>query len=243
MNVAENLAPAEHKRVQRVFRDPIVKLRTLVLDHFSYHHRVGYLLNCWPDIFEELHIRRSNIDNISERINQKISNCPDFTTLRIDNSYVPSSTLMSIVRHIKDNVHMLHLHTIELSVISASRKFSKTDVKKPLFVTSLTIDVCHLLAAVLTMSTSLHNLILSFNGLTDERAQIILQGASRSTSLLTLDLTGNVITNNVEDDVIQLLNKAPTLTSLLLGDNVITKPTRSAIIRESLTRHDLRLSL
>ena len=256
MNVAENLTPSEHKRVQRVFKGGDsssscsssqggcgVKLKHLVLDHFSYHHRVGYLLNCWPDIFEQLHIRRSNLDNISERINQKISRCRDLTTFRIDNSYVPCGTMLSICRHIRDNVQMSRLHTIELSVVSAGRKFSKSDVKKPSFVSSLSADVCQVLAAVLTSSPSLQHLVLGYNGLADSKARLILQAAAKSTSLLTLDLTGNVITNDVEDDVIQLLKAAPQMTSLLLADNVITAPTRSNVIKASLALHDLRLSL
>ncbi|CAL1536230.1 unnamed protein product [Lymnaea stagnalis] len=242
MNVAENLTPGEHKRVFKTFHEQR-GLKTLVLDRFSYHHRVGYVLTCWPDILTGLQVKRCNIDNVAEKVNDKVSNCPELSSLTLENCFVPSHCLCSIVGHIHQQISRLVLTTLELTLLSSTRKFSKNDAKKTFFRPALTIEVCTKLADIVRSSPTLKHLLLSYNGLSDEKAKVLLRSTVESQALVTLDLTGNLIGNDVEDDVIVLLNKATRLKSLLLGDNNITKETRSAIIRGSLSRHDLRLSL
>ncbi|XP_059153279.1 uncharacterized protein LOC131939049 [Physella acuta] len=242
MNVAENLTPAEHKRVFNTFHEQR-GLKTLVLDHFSYHHRISYILSCWPNVITGLQIKRSNVDSVAERINEKISRCPALASLTLENCFVPTYCLFSIVSHIAQHAPVLNIVTIELTLLSSARKFSKNDAKKTYFRPALTYDVCVELANIVKNSTSLKNLLLSYNGLTDDKAKVLLRSTVESRSLASLDLTGNLIGNDVEEDVILLLSKANQLKSLLLGDNNITKETRSAIIRGSLSRHDLRLSL
>ena len=243
MNVAENLTKTENKRVQRIFRDPVIQLKCLMLDHFSYHHRVSYLLGCWPNILEQIHIRKCNLDSVSGRINEKITGCKQLTVLKLDNCFIPPSTLLSITEHIRNKTGSLRLVTLELSVLSAFRKFSKGEVKKGLFKPALTLPVCESLAQVIEKSASLKHVVLNYDALDDERTRILMQAATVSRSLLTLDLTGNMISNGVEKDVVKLLKTDTPLTSLFLGDNGINSQTRSAIIRESLSKHQLRLSL
>ncbi|KAH9507927.1 hypothetical protein Btru_053243 [Bulinus truncatus] len=244
MNVAENLTPGEHRRVQKTFSEQRGgALKTLTLDHFNYHHRISYLLGCWPNVLTSLQVKRSNIDSIAEKINEKLSVCPEMTSLTLENCFVPSHCLLSIVDYMNTHAPSLSITTVEFTLLSSARKFSKNDAKKTYFKPALTTDVCAGIAELVKNSPTLKHLILSYNGLSDEKAKIILQSTVHSRALATLDLTGNLIDNAVEEDVILLLNRATRLKSLLLGDNNITKETRSAIIRGSLSRHDLRLSL
>lgn len=243
MNVAENLTSGEHKRVQKIFSDPSVKLKTLVLDHFSYHHRISYILNSWPHFLQNLQIKRSTVDSAAEKVNEKLSLCPSLESLTLENCFVPANSLMSIVDHIYCHAHSLHLTTLELTTLSSSRKYTKNDAKKSYFKPALTIEVCRKLADILKSSPTLKHLLLSYNGISDEKSKILLQAVPSSQTLNTLDLTGNLIGNAVEEEVITVLGTAMKLKSLLLGDNGFTKDTRSAIIKKSLNRHDLRLSL
>ncbi|KAK0042712.1 hypothetical protein Bpfe_027862 [Biomphalaria pfeifferi] len=242
MNVAENLTPCEHKRVQKTFSEQR-GLKTLVLDHFSYHHRISYLLASWPNVLRALQIKRSNIDSVAEKINEKLTGSPEMTSLTLENCFVPSHCLHSIVSYINAHASSVNITTLEFTLLSSARKFNKNDAKKTYFKPAITNEVCASLAELVHSSPSLKHLILSYNGLSDEKAKVLLQATVGSRALATLDLTGNLIGNAVEDDVMLLLNKATNLKSLLLGDNNITKETRSVIIRGSLSRHDLRLSL
>lgn len=243
MNVAENLTFGEHKRVQRIFNRPCQKLQTLILDRFSFNHRVGYILDCWPNVFKNLEIKKSNLEGMSEKITNKLSKSSPLEYLSLDNCYMHSSTVRAIVKHIGDAGHFLKLNKLQLTILSSSRRFTKTDTKRPHFKPTITRSVCQALADMITSSTGLRELLLSYNGISTENAKIVLRSVAKIKSLTLLDLTGNLIGNDVEDDVILLISKHPQLTSLFLGDNNITKETRSAIIKESLNRIDLRLSL
>lgn len=245
MNVAENLSVNEHKHVQAVFGNRQgIGLKELVLEHFSYHHRVGYVLTSWPDgSLEKLTIKRSSVEGVADRLMKKLSGLPHLTHLTLDNCFITPLTLCPVVSHLQEHASSMRLTSLELTLLSAARKFNKNDSRKPFFRPALTDEVCDLIASLVKSSCTLLCLLLSHNGINDERAAIILRATAQSKSLLTLDLSGNLITNKVENDVVFVLTKATGLTSLFLDDNSITKPTRSAIIRESLCRHDLRLSL
>ena len=245
MNVAENLSASEHRRVQAVFGNRQgIGLRELVLEHFSYHHRIGYVLTSWPDgSLERLTFKRSSVEGVAERLKQKLTGLPHLTHLTLDNCFVTPLTLCPLVSHLKEHASSMRLTSLELTLLSAARKFNKNDSRKPFFRPALTDEVCELLAGLVQTSRTLRYLLLSHNGINDDRAAIILRSSAYSDSLLTLNLSGNLITNKVEQDVLFVLTKATRLTSLFLDDNSITKSTRSAIIRESLSRHDLRLSL
>ncbi|GFR72381.1 hypothetical protein ElyMa_005704500 [Elysia marginata] len=245
MNVAENLSASEHKHVQAVFGNrQSIRLKELIIEHFSYHHRVGYVLASWPDgSLEKLTIKRSSVEGVADRLKNKLTGLPQLTHLTLDNCFITPLTLGSVVSHLCEHASSMRLTSLELTLLSAARKFNKNDSRKPYFRPAITEEVCELLASLVETSHTLQNLLLSHNGINDERAAIILRSTTHSKSLLTLDLSGNWLTNKVENDVMFVLTKATGLTSLFLDDNSITKPTRSAIIRESLCRHDLRLSL
>ncbi|CAG5121891.1 unnamed protein product [Candidula unifasciata] len=243
MNVAENLTPSEHKRVHKVFSERMLALKTLALDNFSYHHRIGYILGCWPNYIQNLRIKKCNIDSVTEKINEKLSLCPDLTSLTLENCFVPVCSLLSIADHILERASILQLTTLELTILSSSRKFNKSDAKKAYFKPALTYQVCSRLADILKSSLTLKTLILSYNGLSGDIARLLLLATPDSLALATLDLTGNLIGNDIQDDVILVISKAVKLKSLLLGDNSITKEARSAIIQKSLCRQDLHISL
>ncbi|RUS74356.1 hypothetical protein EGW08_017879 [Elysia chlorotica] len=245
MNVAENLSGGEHRRIHAVFGNRQgIRLKELILEHFSYHHRVSYVLASWPDgSLEKLTIKRSSVEGVADRLKRKLTGLPHLTHLTLDNCFVTPQTLGPVVTHLTENASFMRLTSLELTLLSSARKFNKNDSRKPFFRPALTDEVCELLARLVRVSNSLRYLLLSHNGINDDRAATILRSSAQSQSLLTLDLSANLITNKVESDVMFVLSKAKGLTSLFLNDNNITKATRSAIIRESLSRHDLRLSL
>lgn len=243
MNVAENLTPLEHKRVHKVFSGKLMALKTLVLDNFSYHHRIGYILGCWPNFIQNLRIKKSNIDSVAEKVKEKLSLCGELTVLALENCFVPAPSLLSIVDHILQRASILHLTTLELTILSSARKFNRSDAKKAYFKPALTDHICARLADIVRSSPTLRSLLLSYNALSENKARRLLLATPDSPALQTLDLTGNLIGNGIQDDVILVIDSALKLKSLLLGDNGITKETRSAIIQKSLCRQDLHLSL
>ena len=243
-NSAENLTPAQHRRVRRVFAGGTpVALQSLCLEHVNYHHRLAYLLSCWPDIFHKLEVRKSNLDSAGARLTEKLSQCRHLTTLVLEHCHVLASTLESVLQQLSALHERLVLRTLCLNLLSSARHFTRSDAKKPGFKPSLSLACCRSLAQFIRGSTTLAELTLCHDAIDDVKLRLLAEAASQSASLTSLDLTGNVIGDEACDDVVALLIQNRRLTTLYLHENSFSADVRRVLINSAVDRDSLKLSL
>lgn len=242
-NSAENLTPAEHRRVRQVFTEQSVALRSLALDHVNYHHRVAYLLSSWPSIFEKLEIRKCNLDNTTEKLADKLARCQNLTTLILEHCHVTTATLEALLQQINLMHGQLVLKIVFFNLLSPARHFTRSDAKKHKFKPSLTLACCRYLSQFLAESQTLRELGLCYNGIDDLKFRMLAEATTRSCGLTSLDLTGNIIGDNACDDVIGVMRDTKTLQFLFLHENNFTTAIEKMVIKGSLDRTNLKLSL
>ncbi|KAK7480581.1 hypothetical protein BaRGS_00028157 [Batillaria attramentaria] len=242
-NSAENLTPGLHRRVKQVFSECSVGLKSLCLEHVNYHHRVAYLLSCWPPIFEKLEIRKCNLDNVADKLSDKLRHCRNLTTLVLEHCHVLTSSLEAVLRQMCVMHEELVLKTVCLNLLSSARHFTRSDARKPNFKPSVSMTACRLICQFVVDSQTLKELALCHDGIDDVKFQLLTESASMSCSLTSLDLTGNVIGDDAYDDVTTVLLRGKKLQSLFLHENNFSHDTRKLLIKRSLDRDDLKLSL
>lgn len=226
-----------------MFSGSSIGLQNLCLEHINYHHRVAYLLACWPHIFHKLELRKSNLDNAATSLNAKLAGCRHLSSLILEHCHVLSSTLEAVLRQLCLLHGQLVLKTVCLNLLSSARHFTRSDARKAGFKPSLNLNCCVLLAQFVTNSSTLTDVTLCHDGVDDVKLRVMIDAASKSGSLTTLDLTGNVIGDESCGDVISALFKARSVRTVYLHENSFSAEGRRLMINSLLDREDLRVSL
>lgn len=243
-NSAENLTQAQHRRVRRVFAGGTpVGLQSLCLEHVNYHHRLAYLLSCWPDIFHKLEVRKSNLDSSGAKLLEKLSQCRHLSTLVLEHCHVLASTLEVVLQQLSALRERLVLRTLCLNLLSSARHFTRSDARKPGFKPSLSLACCRFLAQFVAGSPTLTELTLCHDAIDDVKLRVLAEATSRSASLTSLDLTGNVIGDEACEDVVAFLINDRKLSILYLHENSFSADVRKALINGAVGKDSLRLSL
>ncbi|XP_076435888.1 uncharacterized protein LOC143275572 [Babylonia areolata] len=248
-NSAENLTPAMHRRVKQAFSGggpaaPSLGLQTLCVEHVNYHHRLAYLLSCWPhSLFRRLELRKSNLNSVSQSLRDKLYHGRHLSTLVLEHCHVLSATLESVLQGLCEAWDHLVLTSLTLSLLSTSRHFARQDARKPSFRPSLTLHGCRLLARFLSLSPTLSDMSLCHDGIDDAKVRVLVEAASRSETLTSLDLTGNVIGDASCEDVIAVVTGSRKLSALYLHDNSFGADVRKVLVNCSLEKTSFKLSL
>lgn len=242
-NAAENLTFSEHRRVREVFQEAQVALQNLTLEHINYHHRVAYLLSCWPNIFRKLELRKCNLDITADKLVEKLVACRHLSTLVLEHCHVMASTLETLLQQMGCLHAQMALRTLSLTLLSTGRHFARADAKKPTFRPSLSLTGCRLLAQFLADSRTLQELALCHDAIDDMKVRALGEGLARSVSLGSLDLTGNVIGEGAYEDLLAIVDGARTLRALYLHDNCLGAAVRSRLIKSTMDSTNLKLSL
>ena len=224
-------------------RPPSVGLQSLCLEHVNYHHRLAYLLACWPDVFHKLEVRKSNLDSAGPRLAEKLSHCRRLSTLVLEHCHVLPPALETVLTQLSALQGRLVLRSLTLSLLSSARHFTRADARKPGFKPSLSLACCRLLAHFLAGSPTLTELTLCHDAIDDVKLRVLAGAASRSASLTSLDLTGNVIGDDACEDVATLLVGHRKLSTLLLHENSFSSDGRRVLIDSAADRDSLKLSL
>ena len=179
MNKAVNLTEQERRQTTALFS--AIQVKTLILEDFDNHRRVGYILDCFPPCFHTIEILNCCLETAIDAFVRKIK-----TTRNLQSIYLKND---GILRPCMDNI-LQALQTKDLTSLTLSSIYASHS-SKTRATAVFTIEMCDKLNTLLKNCTSLKRLELSEDCITDEGGQCLCTGLHHAKQLEHLDLSKN----------------------------------------------------
>lgn len=237
MNRAANFTPLMYKKVRSVFTSEIA-LRTLSIDNIHNRHRLAYILNVFPNIFEKLELARCDLESAAEKLVSKILLSKNFNSFSVNNCVISSTSVNQILSEI---LSCKALCKLNLSLLSPLRNFSCIDIRSSSFKAAMDTSACKKIKQLILTLPTLTELILCQNRIGDEQVEPIIEGILETSHLEHLDLSGNVISDASGPLLMKLLTGCTSLSVLWLCSNDFSDQMRKQLLHSSVSLEHLKL--
>ncbi|GAB1605252.1 uncharacterized protein LOC106878221 [Argonauta hians] len=237
MNRAGNFTPIMYKKVRSVFTRDIA-LRMLCLDNIHNKHRLAYIINVFPNIFEKVELARCDLESATENLCNKIKFGKNFSSFSMSNCVI---SVAAVNRLLEELLNCKGLRKLNLSLLSPLRNFSCIDIRSSAFKVAVDDAACEKLRLMILSLPFLTELVLCQNRIGDKQVALILQAIIETGRLEHLDLSGNVIGDASGTLLQAVMTQCTTLTVLWLCSNNFSNEMRKKLLSISAGLDHLKL--
>ncbi|CAI9736918.1 Hypothetical predicted protein [Octopus vulgaris] len=237
MNRAGNFTPIMYKKVRSVFTSDIA-LRMLCIDNIHNRHRLAYILNVFPHIFEKIELARCDLESATENLVGKIKFSKNFSSFSVSNCV---TSVTSVNRILEELLNCEGLRKLNLSLLSPLRNFNCIDIRSGAFKVAVDDSACEKIKQMILNLPQLTELILCQNRIGDQQVQLILQAIIDTGRLEHLDLSGNVIGDASGSLLQKMMTECSSLNVLWLCSNDFSESMRKQLLQTSIGLDQLKL--